>query len=316
MLESDAMNRVCPQCGFVNADNATSCGACGHVLTAGPPPRPPAVGRFYFLYGLGALPKIALVLATIALPAVLLYLGAGYLHRVAVDTNPYPTDPAETAAEFFNALYLKDYQRCYNLFASSRKAAVIIGQQSRYEGYWPHYRRIRNYLVQRAADNFVANMQIDPTGTVVTFDNGIVLTVRFLGSTGMDKKLHYTIEEINEFPIDVAPGLGVEEYNRRLDQMIDGIESPGQMPETPIDYDDLGEILGYRPEDTKYQREQRLIAAVKKARQLDVRHSVLECLIREYRHERATRRLLTDLTYDPQEVPQLRQLARRALEAD
>ena len=164
----------------------------------------------------GGLVKLIAVLALPALLGGLIYWGVTSVIRDAEQTNPYPTNPAVTTAEFFEGLEFEDFEHCYKLLAPGRKAATVIGKQSRGEGYYAHFQRIAAYLAERSRRDFATDMDISADGSKVTFSGGVTLTVAFETVGGLDDKAHYAIKEIEEFPIDVLPGIGIESRNRGL----------------------------------------------------------------------------------------------------
>ncbi|MBN2212580.1 MAG: hypothetical protein JW709_14375 [Sedimentisphaerales bacterium] len=208
--------------------------------------------------------------------------------------HPHPTDPAQAAKNFFLALQQPDLQACYNALSHQRKTATGVGLNLR-EDYFDHFQRIRRYLTHRAAPDFTANMQIEPSGRTVIFDNGVTLTLKFDTTRDNDGRARYGIAEINEFPIDVAPSLGVEARNRAMDQFIESLETG-------------------RPENqTTTSREQALINAYHDFRQLDMRHDVLESLISEFGASPATIKFLRELVQDEKQPAHLRRLAAQHL---
>lgn len=224
--------------------------------------------------------------------------------------HPHPTDPFETTSEFFYALQNQDYQTCYKFLVKERKAAVVGGQQSRENAYFPHFDRIRQYLTKYAAQDFTATMDVSPDGHEVVFDGGVVLNLTIEPSKGYDDKTHYGIKEINEFPIDMAPKTGVEQYYRGLGQ---AIESLGDTSNSG-DIDDPFEVIADRPGESKGQRQRRMIDSFKRARQLDTRHTILEWIIKEFYQEPQTQAFLSELTRDQSLSPHLRRLAQQALD--
>jgi len=204
--------------------------------------------------------------------------------------HPHPTKPAQSTANFFNALQQPDLQACYSALSQQRKTATGVGLNMR-ETYYDHFQRIRRYLTHRAAQNFTANMQIDPSGRIVTFDNGVTLTLKFDTSRGNDNLTHYGITEINEFPIDIAPAMGVEARNRAMDDFIESIESG--RPENP----------------TTTSREQALINAYRDFRQLDMRHDILEQLTVNFGTSPVTINFLREFVRDEKQPIHLRRLA-------
>ena len=253
--------------------------------------------------------KLAVGLGAVALIGYLLYAGITSIYHDAAGMHPHPTDPTETASKFFYCLWDRDYQGCYKLLAKDRKLATIIGKQDRKTGYEPHFERIRNYLSEKVGPDFDEIMKVEPGGQVVNFGVNVVLTLSFSISKGFDKKNHYGIEQINEFPIDVAPGIGIEAYNRRVNSAL-GSESG--LP-AAADSDDPSEILRDRDGESSRQREERVIEAFKVARQLDTREVLLSWIIREFGGQRLTQKLLRDIVDDEKQPPQLRLIADEGL---
>jgi len=267
-----------------------------------------AYNRRTYGIALGSLIKVLVVLLVVGGIGWLVYRGVTSISR-AVDKSPYPNDPVETVTTFFKALQKKEYQQCYGLLSSKRLAATVIGRQTR-EKYFNHFNRIRVYLVERSGANFAEGMTVLGNGDQVGFPHDIVLTVALGGGSGPDGKRYYSIDEINEFPIDIAPGIGVEQYNRQLNRMVEGMEgSAGGEPS-----DDASEIIRDRSGESRPERESRLIAAFKQGRQLDTRHTVLEWIIREFDRDPLAQKFLGEVAGSEYELPQLRQLARQGLD--
>ncbi len=203
--------------------------------------------------------------------------------------HPHPANPAQAAENFFIALQQPDLQACYSALSQQRKTATGVGLNLR-DDYYGHFQRIRRYLVQRAAPDFTVNMQVDPSGRTVTFDNGITLTLKFDTTRGNDNMNHYGIAEINEFPIDVAPSLGVEARNRAMDQFIESIET------------------GRAENKTSSSREQALINAYDEYVQLDMRHVIIEQLIAEYGTSPETIKFMRKFVRDEKQPLHLRHI--------
>jgi len=252
--------------------------------------------------------KIAFVCGIIALLGYLIHRGLTSAFRSAQE-SPYPDTTQASATEFYTALQNQDHQSCYKLLAPARKGMTIIRKQNR-ENYFYHFDRIRTYLKERIGDDFTSYMQIANDGTA-TFDDYIVLTMKFDARRGLDEKIHYAIMEINEFPIDIAPDIGMEKYYRGVDRALQSLDSLTINPDT---LDDPAEIVRQRPGESHRQRLERLIQACKLARQLDTRHTLLEWIIKEFGGTKTTQNFLLDLAQDENEVYQLRLLAQNALD--
>ena len=240
----------------------------------------------------------------------LIYLAVAWTLKGMQPKHSHPTDPAETTSQFFQAMQFQDYQHCYRLLNAKLRSATTAGLHSRAEGYYPHFDRVRQYLTQYAGPDFSNDMKIDPAGTRVTFANHVVLTLNIEPTKGSDKKNHYGIRQLNQFPIDAIPGMGVEKYYRGLNRAIesmDGLAGEGEI-------DDPAEIIRDRPDESKRQRQKRILHAFKTARQLDTRHTVLEWIIREFSREKSTQDFLRELSLDESQSPHIRELAQSALE--
>jgi len=252
---------------------------------------------------------LAMGLGVAVLLGYLLYAGVTSIYRDVEEMHPHPTDPTETAREFFYNLWDRNYNGCYSLLSSQRKMATIIRKQDRETGYEPHFERIRNYLSEKAGADFDEVMKVAPGGQEVTFGDNVALTVTFAVSSGYDKKNHYGIEQINEFPIDVAPKIGLEAHNRRIDRALGATDGIVQAEES----DDPAEILRDREAESPQERQVRVIQAFKDARQLDTREVLLKWIIREYGTQSPTQQLLNELANDKSQPPQMRLAAREAL---
>jgi len=311
--EPSDFDQICPDCGSVNGSSAMRCGECGCNL--GPNvqlPRDRAAARAPSLERLGPIIKVAVPLAVVALIAWGLYAAAQRLWRDVTESSPYPKNPVETATEFFTSLQGgtdEDYQQCYVLLNMGRKVATAIGKHSRAEGYFPHFERIRRYLAAQAGDDFASTMLASEDGRHVEFGNDVVLTLAFEVVKGLDEQNHYALREINEFPIDVLPSIGLERRNRGLNRAIDTL---GAVTEDGSDAD-ASEIIRRRDHETKMERRARLIDAFGNARQLDTRHTLLEWIIKEFPGDPTTRRMLSDLADSADQPPNLRALARQTL---
>ena len=260
----------------------------GNLAAAGPDAGPRAYQRLPLAGLKGGLAKLIAVLALPALLALLIYWGVTAIISDAEEAHPYPTDPAVAVAEFFEGMEFEDFQQCYKLLAPGRKAATVIGKHSRGEGYFSHFQRIATYLAERARPDFARDMDISADGGTVVFAQGVTLRVTFDTVGGLDNKPHYAIKEIEEFPIDALPGIGIESRNRGLGRVIQSIDNLGRSENS----DDPAEIISGRPGESARQRLGRLIDACENARQLDTRHIVLERIVNEFPHESPTRDLL------------------------
>ena len=315
---SPGRDQVCPECGTILSAQSSQCSACGCVLD-GPSRRvgrDRANARLPFLENLGPLVKLVAIVAAVALIGWGIYAGVQALWRDVAETSPYPTDPDVTVTEFFTGLQPGDtpsLQACYGLLTSERKAATVIGQQSRGDGYFPHFLRIRDYLVQRVGEDFTSQMKVDPDGRRVEFvgpRGWVVLSIRLRTVKGLDEANHYALQEINEFPIDAAPGIGLEAHNRGLGRAIDtmGSVSSGQDQ-------DASEIIRRLDYENQRERLERLIQAVEAARQLDTRHTVFDWILQEFPTDKLTHRMLFTITDSEthEYPPNLREIARAYL---
>jgi len=303
--------KICPICGAIHSHPTHNCVECGHALSSSPP-QPSSSRR-----GMGtlALPefmrplvKIGIIIAIVALIAGAIYFGATSLYDSIEDSHPHPTDPAETSANFFYGLQDQDYQTSYRMLVSVRKTLTTLKKQQR-QTYEDHFDRIREYLIKYVGPDFAENMEIDASGQTVHFAPQVDLTVTLEVSQSMfGEKNHYGIRQINEFPIDIAPSLGMEERSRHLTRAIEGLGDPGTE-----DYDDLFEIVRDRTDESSSQRLNRFLLSFKYARQLDTRHGILEWIVKEFCDEPQTKIFLRDLTHAQKEPPQIRAQAARAL---
>lgn len=235
-----------------------------------------------------------------ALVVIAIIAGLGWLGWRKFSTmlegpsDPHPTDPVQAATDFFTALDQQDYQKCYSLLTQERKMATGVGFNKR-EDYFNHFARIRRYLVQRAGNNFLEDMQVSPGGRETVFAHGITLRLSYATSHDDKKRTHYGIAEMNDFPIDVAPDIGLEARNRAMDQFIDNMatgKDPGHTQTSPVEF---------------------LIDAYETNRQLDLRHELLEKLITEYPRDPQTQKFLQTLAGDPKQPTHLRALAQQIL---
>jgi hypothetical protein len=264
--------------------------------------------------------KVVLVLTLLALPAYLVIRAFDAIYRSAEEANPYPTDPVETITRFFTALQNEKergpdtppYQSCYNLLAGQRKAATIIGSHDR-ESYARHFDRIRNYLVRRIGEDFLSYMEINRSGTTfqVTFDNYITLTVELGATGGLDKKSHYNLKQIRDFPLDIMPGLGVESRNRSVNRAMDSVDGL-DMPF--IEIEDAADVIDMRQGESPHQHLQRLIDSYHRAIQLDVRHDLLDYIVDNFPHAQIPPRFLQDIIRDSMEAIHLRDMAQQVFD--
>lgn len=232
--------------------------------------------------------KIAAVLAALGLLGWVAYSACVGLFKQAQETHPHPTDPVETVTTFFAALQDEDYQSCYGLLSSQRKSATVIRKQSRAEGYFPHFERIRLYLIEHVGEEFFDMLDVSESGRESDFGT-VVLTFKFSTSKGLDKKTHYGIKEINEFPIDVAPGIGLEAHNRQLSRIMGSVGSCDE---------DISDIIQRQPYESANERFERLTNAFLANRQLDTQHELLEWVVREFADNRATAQWLRKIAED------------------
>lgn len=268
-----------------------------------------------------SLKKIVLVLILLAIPSYLVFRVFKAITQTAEESNPYPTDPRETTAQFFRSLedeYKKGpqgeaaYHGCYNLLTGQRKAATIIGSNNR-EIYALHFDRIRNYLVKRIGEDFVSRMNIvgqDPYCRA-SFDDYITLTIELAATKGLDNKSHYAIKQICDFPLDVMPGLGLESYQRKVDQAIESIDS---LDSEMAEVEDAADVIKPLPGETSGQHLQRLIDGYARARQLDVRHDLLDYMVENFPREQIPSKFLQDIARDEEQAVHLRKIAEQILE--
>jgi hypothetical protein len=260
--------------------------------------------------------KIKALLKVLAVIGIVVLIGWGIkkgiarLYQDATEDTTYPEDPAVTATQFFTNLQNEAYQDCYGLLSVGRKSATVISKQSREQGYFPHFRRIRSYLIEHVGKDFLSTMVVSPDGRTVTFNNDVVLSLSYGSSTSLDKKIHYSLEEINDFPIDVAPGIGIEQYNRGVSRAIDSIDTVGAKEEK---LDDPAEVIRQRPDEGPSQRLDRLIYAFKNSRQLDVRHTALDWILKEFPKDPAALSFLNETARDEKVPAHLRRVAQNAL---
>jgi len=261
-------------------------------------------------YSLKPLFKRLIIICVLVMIAWLGYEGFRRMGSSLEVKHPHPTDPAETTGRFFQSLADEDYQPAYRLLVASLKAATLVGQQSRADGYFPHFARIGDYLRRFAGDDFIATMQISADGRQVTFANDITLTVQLEASRGSDKENHYGIRRINEFPIDAAPKMGLEKYQRGLGRAMESLDGSTGGDEI----DDVSEVIRPRPGESKRETQQRWFKSFERAPQLDTRHAILEWIIKRYGSEPLTRKFLSELTTDEKQPAHFRSLARRTLD--
>ena len=144
-------------------------------------------------------------------------------------------------------------------------------------------------------------MQVDESGGEVYFAGNVVLHIRFDVSTGLDEQSHYALREIEEFPIDAAPGMGIEQYNRSLNRAIENMGDP-----SGGDADaDISQVVAQQPYENVTERIQRLINAFKDSHQLDTRHELLLWLVKEFGPDRRVIRLLREVEKDQSLPPNL-----------
>lgn len=305
---SSDYQQICPRCGVIQSQSGTSCRDCGAVLPNAPPAAA-SVGRQRsaapLITGerLGLLLKIIVAVAILAGAIGLIVMFLQSVFQQNIDSHPHPDNPIETASQFFTNLQSQQYRQCTRLLVGARKTAMRIDGQS----YEPYFERIRRYLIERAAPDFIAEMKIAPHGHMVTFANGIVLTINMDVSQDLAHKSRYGIRGINEFPRDLLPGLGVEAYRRQVNRAMDNIDQLGQ-PEP----DDLTAIIEGGPGQTG-NRLGRMIETYPRVRQLDTRHELLDWIILEFPDEHQTHLFLRRLSNNEEESPHLRELARNAL---
>ena len=309
-MSPDPNTQICPHCGKSSPAHLMACAHCNSRLSA-----PPAASRsrahssFAWAGSLRGPLKFATVCLLIAACCALLYWAVTSLFRQVEESSIYPDDPAVTATEFFTALAEENYQECYKLMVFSRKVATAIGQQSRQEGYFPHFRRIRDYLVLRSGEDFAYFMEVSPKGKRVEFPGGIVLRVQMEVVPDLGKNPHYAVEGIREFPVDVTPQMGIEQRNRGLNRVMESLEALGQEG----DVDNAAEVLAPRAGERDSQRLSRLVNSYKNARHVDTRHVLLEHILDEYGLQKQTQTLLMYIARAQSEAEHLRAFAEQAL---
>ena len=244
--------------------------------------------------------KKLIVLAVIALLGYLAYLGVESLMKKMQPKNPYPTDPATTVFDFFDAMQAEDYQSCYGLLDPQRKAATVIRKQSRGAGYFPHFERIRQYLTQYVGQDFASVLEVSEDGRQAFF-NDIVLNIKISSAKGLDKKMHYSIAEIVDFPIDATPGIGLEAHNRQMNKIMGSLAATSD--------DDITEIIKQNDYENSRERFQRLTDAFTANRQLDTKHQLLDWIVKEYAADRNLPAWLNKIANDDITPQHLRTLA-------
>lgn len=299
-----AGSKICPQCGKILSSTATICRACGCRISQrvnSEISRSDALAPLMQL--LGRFVKLIFIIAIVGLIGWGVVLGGKKFIKSTVVENVHPTDPAETTSEFFYFLQDVDQVKCYRLLVAGRKAATVIGKQNKH-AYFSHFDRMRIYLQERVGKNFTEKMEVSENGRKVVFNQTVVLNVQLESSPGSDEKKHYGIGEFTEFPIDVAPAIGLEKHYRGLDNAIGGLNPDD-------DLDDPSEIVRPRQYESKSERQARMISSFKQARMLDTQHIVLEWLIREFGQQKTTQSFLKKLANDQAQPLQLRELARQ-----
>lgn len=300
---------ICLKCGALYESSESNCPKCGHINAEAPPTyqssRKQKAPSGSLLPDMSFLIKATIAVLVLALGSWLIYQACDKIYRSVEPSDPHPTDPAVTVTEFFEALQDEDYQSCYGLLNKERKMAAAIGKHER-DAYFNHFMRIRHYLTQRVAQDFAWDMQVSPDGKQVQFGLRYELTMSLIPTRGHDKLSHYAIKEINEFPIDIAPGIGVEQYQRQLNRIIESADALAQDNEDM----DVADILETRAHESAGERRNRLMEAFGFQRQLDTRHTLLEWIIQEYPQDSTTRSFLAKIARDDAEVIQLRELAR------
>ena len=308
MTPSD-YQQICPECGAVLGYAVSTCPKCNRRLSGTATDHRPSAAPRLPLSQIGSLLKIIAIIAVVVLIG---YLGHRAITGIvsSAQKSPYPDSPTETIEQFFAAMQNLDDQRCYQLLSIARKATTIIEKQSR-ENYYYHFARIRNYLQRHSGPDFATYMEIGPDSKTIFFTNNIALTVTLKTQSGPDKKTHYAISQVNEFPIDIAPGIGTEKYRRSLNRAMESLDALN-VDESALD--DPAEIIRQRPDESPRQRLRRLCDACLQARQLDTRHTLLEWIIKEFPNDKATTNFMHKLDNDENEVYQLRLLAADFLE--
>lgn len=299
--------QTCPRCQAVVASSARTCRQCGYKFPGGQVERQSNRGNVSdslapLKESAGKLLKLVVIFGVIGLIGWGGFVGVSKFIKSLEPKNPFPADPVETTTEFFTALAQKDNQKCYQLLEISRKIATTIKRNSR-DSYSMHFDRIRLYLKEQVGDeNFIETMRVSDDGRDVIFDQRIQLTLEFTTSRDSKNSLHYSVAQVKEFPMDIAPGIGLEKRNRGIGKMLEDLD-PGD------ELDDISEIIRRRDYESKRERLQRLITSFKNARQLDTRHTTLQWIIREFHQDKTCQAFLQKLARDETEVMQLRALA-------
>lgn len=299
--------QACPRCQAVVATSARTCRQCGYKFSV--KRVEPGVNRPNLSDSLaplkesvGKLFKFVLLCGVIGLTGWAGMVGINKFVKSLEPKNPFPDDPAVTTTEFFTALAQQDNQGCYQRLEISRKVATTIGRNSR-DSYSMHFNRIRLYLREQVGtENFIDTMKVSDDGREVLFDQRIKLTMELTTSRGSKNDLHYSVAQVKEFPIDIAPGIGLEKHNRGIGRMLEGMDADDEL-------DDVSEIIRRRDYESKRDRQKRMITAFYNARQLDTRHTTLEWIIREFHQDKTCLAFLKKVAEDETEVMQLRALA-------
>ncbi|MCH9022457.1 MAG: hypothetical protein IID32_06805 [Planctomycetes bacterium] len=304
---------ICPKCDAINPPDTATCQNCSHRFTPGPstvtPTHRPAKQR-----SAAPPPRLLNLIKPFCILVVLGLLTWGCVKVfLLVSTSfknliPYPTDPALTTTEFFSALALEDYQECYELLSIERKTATIISLQTM-EAYFEQFGRMRAYLNERSGENFLDTLEVSPDGQVATFNNDIKLSIALKRFAGLHKDSHYSIANLPNFPIDVAPAMGFEERTRIINRIIETGDDPSSFSGDLDPADVTRSFL----DKSKTEQLTLLIESFVTQRQLDTRHTLLDLIIMQSPREPIVRRFLTYVANDEGETHQLRRTAQNAL---
>jgi len=299
--------RVCPTCGELLAPDAD----CPHCRPARPSrtSQPRTTAASTLRESLAPLVKWFLILVVLALPTYFSWRLLSGLWRSVEEDNPYPLDERVAVQRFWTSLAQEadqDYQGCYNLLYSQNKAAVIAGLNSR-ATYAEHFDRIRNYLVSRVGADFLARMTLNPDDPAeATFGNSVVLHLELTPVQGLEGKTHYAIRRVAEFPHDVAPRLGVEEYNRQLEAAAGDTRNardPFPDASTP---QQLVRVLPSRYGEAHLQK---ILDIYRASPMLDDRHLLLDFALRVYPDSPALAHFLQTYVLSQEQAVHLRRLA-------
>lgn len=311
------MGRVCGSCGRVLSAGESICRDCGARYN--PAARRGKQGRQRASRAqtgggggewFGRLIRMIVIVGVIGAALYGGWRAIQWFSEATTIRHPYPEDPRLTVEGFFHALAAEDDQGCYKLLTMSRKSATAIGQHSR-EQYAGHFARIRGYLLRTVGEGFDEQMSVAENGRTVVFADGLVelgMTLKTLEDD--DGREHYAIRQLRDFPMDVAPAMGLEAHNRMLQRVSESVESMGGPDEDawPADV-----VIAQRGE-TQSQRINRLIESYSRMRQLDTRHAIIENVGQSFQGDRDVARFLRRIADDDTEPAHLQRLAEQYLQ--